>query len=426
MKTNYLKRSIQLSIPIFAITLSVLLMTRCSNELISDTQEEEVTEFGESPILQFNSSDEFMAKAQKTISLTLEELRAEEEAEDYVSFGRIADEIYDEFLEKNFTSREQIEAFVEKHSDYLQLIVGEDGEEDLVSRFYNNPFRYLMNKDRMFQLQGKVFKQFENGVASVSTQDVDELMKINAFSYESKNSNIEFIVDKSTTIQKTTYANKSAMNCGSIAGQTVTNGHHRTILEIKIQYQEFIPGSINMSGYWLVRPRKKALTFGPWVNVKKYIRGYVNMVIDYNFDGLGWNTKYITNSVDAYHAYKWEGSSPIGIGENPQSHFDGYFAFGDTGSTDPAAEVQCNKSTVCVGPGPVFPSLCPEANPAPPGGGGGEIPCDPLDPEGCPPGYDCVNGDCVFDNGGPACNGGGPCPPGYACVNYECIEMAEF
>ncbi len=367
MKTNYLKQGIRIGIPMILIAMLAVLTTRCSDELTSDSQEEVLT-FGESPILQFNNSEDFTAKAQKTVGLTLEELRAEEAAEGYLSFGRIADEIYEQALAADFSSLAELEAFVEENNDYLQLIVDENGEKEFVTQFYNNPFRYVMNKDRMFQVEGKAFKQFENGIASVAIQDIDALMEINTFSYEAKNSNIEFTLDKKTSVQKKTYANKNAMNCGDHAIQIITNGSHRTKVEIAVVNQELNPGSVNINGYWLVRPQRKR--FGIWWNVKKYIRGYVNMAVDYSF-GVGWNTADIITSVDAYNAFKWEGYSGIAIGQAPaQSHFDGYFAFGDTGSTSPAAEVQCNKSTVCVGPGPVFPSLCPEANPAPPAGGG--------------------------------------------------------
>ncbi len=369
MKTNYLKRGIRLGIPMILIAMVVVLTTRCSNEFTSDTQEE-VLAFGESPILQFNSYDELMAEAKRTLNFTLEQLKAEEEAKGYVSFGRMADEIYEQALTEDFGSFAELEIFVENNSDYLQIIVGEDGEKVLETRFYNNLFRYVMNKDRMYQIEKKVFKRFENGVANVAIQDMDELMKINTFNYESKNANIEFATIKNNLVQKT-YSNKNAViDCGPAAGTSVTNGNQRTELGLSTYYDN---GKVII--HCTVTAKKKLPWPLGWVKVSRYMRAYVDVAVDYYTEFGGPITHYLNASLDNYDTKKWSAVEYIDTNFPAQSvEFKAYFAFGDTGSTDPAAELECNKDLVCpVGPGPVL--YCPNPNPPsggfPPGGGSG-------------------------------------------------------
>ncbi len=112
-----------------------------------------------------------MTKAlRKFKALSPEERKTQETTQGFKSFGTLADEFYETVDPEQFKSIEEIQAFVAEHSDYLQLIQDENGEYTVEVVAYDNPYRYLANKDLEIKVDGKLCKVTEKAVVDAHTE----------------------------------------------------------------------------------------------------------------------------------------------------------------------------------------------------------------------------------------------------------------
>jgi hypothetical protein len=141
-----------------AIALCSILLS-CADEGLDVSVKDQFSE----KLIKFDSYESFNVDMKQSISLNLEELTKFEEARGYKSFGRKADEIYQSVNFDNFTDVE-IEQFVAKNSGLLEII-DKESEMYLETKYANSHFRYVMNKNQMFQVSDNVFRVFKDGLA---------------------------------------------------------------------------------------------------------------------------------------------------------------------------------------------------------------------------------------------------------------------
>ena len=102
------------SLFLLGIVSTVFLMQSCENaESINPACEE---------MLYFEDVNEMSQELNAVLEMTHEERLAWQEKKGFKSFGVIADELYQSIDMDKFKSVDEIKAFVEKNSDYLQLI----------------------------------------------------------------------------------------------------------------------------------------------------------------------------------------------------------------------------------------------------------------------------------------------------------------
>jgi len=168
MKKNIFKLK-QYSIKLVStvIILSIA-MTACKKEETTNPQDDVLKTPGNSSMRIFNGFTEFHAEVEKTLAFSMEQLVAYEKSIGFDSYGKLADQAMNSAVssvENEMVSAFELPVFLNRNSNYLQTVT-EDGEAYCETRYYNSPYRYVMNEDCMFQVDDLCFKVFENGHVS--------------------------------------------------------------------------------------------------------------------------------------------------------------------------------------------------------------------------------------------------------------------
>ncbi|MCL2289328.1 MAG: hypothetical protein FWC34_01285 [Bacteroidetes bacterium] len=128
----------------------------------------------------FNDYDELNREIEKTISFTLEELERYEEANGFNSFGKLADRAMETILndlDNNRINSANLSQKLSMNSDFIQLVTIE-GEQFCQTKYRNLPCRYIMNANRMFQVDDMCWKVFEDARVGYPIQYYQELLNL--------------------------------------------------------------------------------------------------------------------------------------------------------------------------------------------------------------------------------------------------------
>lgn len=374
---------------------------------------EMLNEYDDSPvqstILSFESNDELISYTNQALSANLTELQTIEMAEGFNSFGKKADELYKQAIDANFSSKKELETFVNKHSEYLQFVTDGDGEVSFETRLYSSPFRYVINEDRIYQINNTAIKVFENGHAITSLDKLDLLRQETGLNFrKTDNQEVQFI-----DFNKLNNANLNTGRTTEICDNNEVieqSGNYRTRLELSAKYSATYSNdksSINNPVFDIVvfsyhKVRSQHRVFGIWFASSRTISGEINTKVYFDTPNFGLNYGTAHDSRSGGDDSKWEGLITAGLtthnsASNCSYGLLGYYAWAKVGS-NPVAILSCNVDAAC------------ENGCTPP-------PSDPCDDVTCPAGYVCENGNCILDNS--SCNE--PCPIGTTCVNGECV-----
>ncbi|MDY0198850.1 MAG: hypothetical protein RBR68_13650 [Tenuifilaceae bacterium] len=320
------------------ITILLVVFSSCTKERVETAIEVPAN----NEMLVFNSMEDYSTAVKKTISFNHEELKVWEEQQGLTSYGRKCEEIYFSINFDEFNSFDEIQLEISKYSEYLVLIKNETDEYELEHFLYNNPLRYIINCDRMFQAGDDVYKVFENCIAYTNLKYINQLKQLNEadITNEYENSEITILNNNPTIISK-----DDANNCGS--GEftdRVTDGRDRTKLTIGAHQASGTPYSSVARCYYIVRPYKRTLGIWYWVSGRT-MSASIKLALDY-LDLSGWQRLIYTRDYQDVYASKLEGE---GLAPVPQPNSNLFVHFGSydcwatsksTGDGNPA-ELQC-------------------------------------------------------------------------------------
>ena len=138
-------RLTKLILSVFVITFT---LTGCSKDegIISSTAS------SKQDILTFATIDEFNETLQKVNSMKPEERIAWEKEQGFKSYGTICDEFYKTVNPESFKNIDEVKIFVKKNSDKIELYTSSDGEIYCITKYFKNPKRYLLNKDKQYKI----------------------------------------------------------------------------------------------------------------------------------------------------------------------------------------------------------------------------------------------------------------------------------
>ncbi len=325
---------------------SLIILMLVSFVTIQSCKKDDKT-FKSTDYLTFENQEEFNNELNKVLSYTTAELKGYEANKGYKSFGRICDEIYENTNFENFSSFEELEAYVHSNNDYLQIIK-EDGELYVETKIYNNAFRYFMNENKIFGIGENVYKAIEGYIISTDVKNIEKVKNINEKNYNQYIKDERFIF--SPVIRKNiseNYDKDAQCNCGKSKTVRRDNGKNRTKLDLdlslSLHFDAFIGSYTNIYGKALVRPYKR--TFGVWYWCKRTIScNFKTAVGIYQPEDEGWirvndsfsKTKY-ASKIERVFVNRTYG----GHFYDSYAHLDGYDVWGDTPSTPPA-EAKCN------------------------------------------------------------------------------------
>ena len=147
----------------------------------------------------FDSMDKLFEEIDNLEAMNEQDLEAYENTIGFQSFGRTAESIYWQILKERgeelgydcelggeamsdadveFTA-EDAQVYVSQYPEYLEIrssvVEGGEKEYEFLPKYFLNRFRYVMNNDRMFQVDDNVFKVFKNAVIYTSVEDANVL-----------------------------------------------------------------------------------------------------------------------------------------------------------------------------------------------------------------------------------------------------------
>ena len=153
----------------------------------------------------FNSMEELFNEIDKLGSMEEEELASYEDSIGFMSFGRKSETIYWQILKElgepfgveyfgdeemdtidvEFTTEDAL-VYVSQYPQYLEVLmstISEEGYDDydideFIPKYYLNRFRYVMNEDRMFQVEGRIYKVFTDYVIWASISNINVLFDV--------------------------------------------------------------------------------------------------------------------------------------------------------------------------------------------------------------------------------------------------------
>lgn len=293
-------------------------------------------------IANFETSDELFKEIEQLRSMSLEELKAYEDLNGYISFGRYCDELYLSINVDSINNDNQIVSLVDKNSEFLE-IVERDGEKYLETKLANNPYKYVMNKDNLFQCGKRIYKVYEDALVSVDISNKSKLMSYNPIDFKNEVSNDIFQI---SLFEEEFITKDVANNCGASMSSSQTNGSERTNIGTSLSFFNGDDANIGrftqlMSDSY-VRPYKK--TLGIWYYCNRTISCSFQLAID-RLTNAGWVRSFKNYSNAGNHGpvlwYSTVETISFGGWSNPSVHYGGSQSWGDTPSTS-SAVINCN------------------------------------------------------------------------------------
>lgn len=158
------------SVIIFFLSAIILVFYSCKDELI----EEKICD---PEILYFRDMYEYKSEMERVFKMTSEERDIWQQQKGFKSFGIAAEKFYKSIDQEQFKSIDEFKQFVNENSKYIQLIE-DNGDYILETQFYNNPGRYFMNEEGMYQIGDNVYRIVKSGTFYAKAEDYELLKDI--------------------------------------------------------------------------------------------------------------------------------------------------------------------------------------------------------------------------------------------------------
>ncbi|MCL2597740.1 MAG: hypothetical protein FWD66_08840 [Paludibacter sp.] len=271
-------------------------------------------------LLVFSSFEEFEDVMKQASELTDVERQKWEESIGFQSFGRKCDEFYSHIDFDKFNSDKEISAFIETHADILSLEMDGDSAAAISVHYIELPERCIMNADRMYIIEGTVYKHFPDNieVAAEATAENVKTLKTSADTDLEKLKRMPNIEVYEATINKIIYAPSqpqqpsNALHDSGWLTRYSSNGNYRDKIRLFTQIMGKPVSGYNVyytrTGYEMLNEHHKrflGFLWWYWADESRYISGSVNInniYCFYNFD----NGQYYTNtSYNIFNLNRW-------------------------------------------------------------------------------------------------------------------------
>jgi len=204
---------------IFLAAVAAIGMVACNRigDLVNNT-DSSVSQNAPTNIMRFDSYEALSREIDRTLemmSMSDRLMKAPGQGTNgFVSFGELADMAYENVAQyqDDYQSIEEVRAAVAQHSNYLQLVQDENGEYSVETKLYESPTRYIVNKDRMYQVKDTLVKTLEEYTILTPEQNYTELLSINETNIDNYLTNPSFVVFKergNTSLGRKLYGEKS-------------------------------------------------------------------------------------------------------------------------------------------------------------------------------------------------------------------------
>jgi hypothetical protein len=117
-----------------------------------------------------------------------------------------------------------------EHNDKYQLILGEDGEYTFETRLFNHAFKYVANKDGIFQVKDEFYRIIEGGLIYTSESHLQDLISYVDKGYRKSDDVFSFVEFDN---DETTNKNINVV-CSNSHNWTKYNGDNKLYFEIDL------------------------------------------------------------------------------------------------------------------------------------------------------------------------------------------------
>ncbi|WP_416867424.1 MAG: hypothetical protein ACMVP2_08715 [Imperialibacter sp.] len=233
-----------------------------------------------SKIQSFSSFEDVRLLSNTYSSKSLEEIIAEEDANGFASFGRLSDEIYMQAVSQNFSSVDELYDFVNNNATFVEIVVEEDGEKSFRRKLQNDPYRYLINQDRIFIIKDDAFKIFASKMISLPVAQLKKLQQMNELD----------VINGAIGDAQVGASGRTtdlAYDIGSNIVKITANSNERVVLELNTQVNSYNiyaytqPKCYDVGATVSIKGQRKFL--GIWYDDKRTLSGDVKLALDYLF-----------------------------------------------------------------------------------------------------------------------------------------------
>ncbi len=259
--------------------------------------------FNQDGMLYFSNIEEFNNTLTTILEFDFDELCAYEDSLGYTSFGRECEEIYNNSLEiDSLNSDEEIETFVSQHNNNIQIINDYDNELLYVPILFDHPFRYILNNNRMFQIEDTIYKVFNIGIVNTNYENVSALINLqeNELSSIDSTSIFSFAPSAEPYILPENFNKDNEHNLGGklFSAKIINKERVRINIERAVYYGT---NMIQVMGIIDIRGFRKICNH--WCNAKRTISYQVNVGYHYIH-----NNSYCSNT---YYSLNYTTSRPV-------------------------------------------------------------------------------------------------------------------
>jgi|GEM_PF-4036824 len=262
-----------------------------------------VTDLDTNSIPAYSSFQDIMNQVQVVKTMSTQEISNLETTYGYKSFASRCDEIYDQLRNTVFSSQEEMIEAILKYPEYLELRET-DSELEVVPVLGNSAFRYIMNENRMFRVENKVFKVFEDGVLATEISNINSLKSIKDLNCAKSHVNEAIELTFELETPKKVYDLKDwTYNIGAHPVERsveLNNNNRRVKLELWCKVYDIIlvpEENIGFRYFALLRevtPQKQVL--GIWWNYKTYLDVEYNLRYDWETAYEDWDNEIIVEN----------------------------------------------------------------------------------------------------------------------------------
>jgi len=276
-------------------------------------------------MLYFTDVNELINELLNVLPLSTEEKIKWEQQKGFKSLGLASEIFYETINPDDFKNIDEVKQFIAKNSNYIELVL-ENGEYSVETKFHNNPLRFFMNSDNMYQIGDRCFKVLEKGIVSASIQNQEKLKNIDDNSFAQFMDDTDFHFSKSA---EPSLKSTSSVCANGGSGVSEPFGRYRTKIKIWPDYfDDYFYGSIAASFY---KAECQIKTLGIWWAHQTTLYTSVNTQMVY-WDATINRTRTV-NTSDNYSSPSLESSverfsgfiswSLTGLDPNP--YFNSYY-----------------------------------------------------------------------------------------------------
>lgn len=285
---------------------------------------------------QFNSMEDFSSALKKVEEMGEQERRDYERKNNYKSLLTKVYEVYEEIDMDNLKDKETLLEHVNKNNHYLEISNNDNNEQEYRAIYSDNPYSFLAQENRMIIIGESCIKVFDDGIITAPLESFNDLISIKdkVASKVSKNNDFDVRIFKLEEFQQ-------KANCPNEDETRATNGSERTKLQIGNGFAQVntSSGPTMATNCWIIiRPYKR--TLGVWFYAQRTISGAIDATIGYNNGSPQSHTVSRTIPPTLSYVQTRDIYTPVS-GSPSNVHFQNYYAWGDTPSTDTAV-LSCN------------------------------------------------------------------------------------